>query len=462
LLRGVDVDDDMLRIREYEGRTLKTKASIRVAPVKLLAKPLHNQIVITEGENTILSCLVGGSVSGDNFFDQVSKTIKAVTGDADLGLHHLRHTKASLLLLRMLDNIISVELLSEELPWLASSLPSSEEAAILLGAAGQAGQGLKVVAALLGHLHETTTLHHYVHSLGIALYAHQRRRPAIPIPAAFRRRLPIGSTLYRYQQEFQSRGLSPEAMNRHLRDRIEERLQKNWSTSWANSSPKKVIRRITKPIRLARSITEISPFALEAHRLFEYFESLQTYVTSGEGTKPEGLDEVSMGLRQLALIRTGKRGSTEPRHALPFLGFDGTPLPQPLLAGLPVSYALSLIEWLLRLRSERQEDYPWLIDKWINASHARTGAMRLSKPGDLERARALAGGSGLDVVIAAIPETASRVRAGRERHFQMTLTCRPPSERREASEPKPGRRSAGAVRWVMTWVTTSSLGRGGQ
>ncbi len=462
LLRGVDVDEDVLRIREYEGRTLKTKASVRVAPMRLLAKPLRSEIVASDGDETVLDRLVGGPVSGDNFFDQVSKTIKAVTGDADLGLHHLRHTKASLLLLRMLDNIVSVEPLSEELPWLASSLPSSEEAAILLGSAGQAGQGLKVVAALLGHLHETTTLHHYIHSLGIALYAHQRLRPAIPMPGAFRHRLPIGSTLYRYQQEFESRGLSPEAMDRHLRNRIEERLQKNWGTSSANSSPKKVIRRITRPIRLASSITEISPFALEAHRLFEHFESLQTYVTSGEGTKPEGFDEVSMALRQLALIRTGKRGSTEPRHALPFLGFDGTPLPQPLLAGLPVFYALSLIEWLLRLRSERQRDYQWLIDKWINASHARTGAMRLSKPGDLERARALAGGSGIEVVIAAIPETASRVRAGRDRHFQMTLTCRPPSESREAGEPKPGRRSAGAVRWVMTWVVTSSSAKAGQ
>lgn len=452
LLRSADLHGDLLQIQEYEGRTLKTKASARVAPLGLLAPALQSQIFGGIDGNTVIESVVGESVAGYNFFDAVSKAMKAETGDGDLGLHHLRHSKASLLLLRMLDNVASMQALVHELPWLPSSLPDEDAARHLLGSAGQAGQGLKVIASLLGHLHETTTLHHYVHTLGIALYAHQLSQPQIPLPAAFRNRLAIGSTLYRYQQKHQAAGVPAEAINRLVRNDIEKRGQYGMRVATPNATTTPFMGRTVAPLCPAVLTLAHAGYERRAQEEFARFEAIEAFLLSGKGEAPQGADHAVMRLRELGAIPSGKRGVRSGRHPLPVLGRDGTRLPRSLLAGLPARYALALLAWLLRLKEVRPDDFEWLIDRWIHGSHARIGSMRLPTDADVRRAGQLPRDPDIEVVVGQVCETASRKREGTNPRYEMTLKFGARLGNQEDGKPKERWRAAGAVRWVMTWA----------
>lgn len=456
LLRSVDVDGDLMRIQEYEGRTLKTKASVRVVPLQLLAEAIRTHVEGRGQESKVLDALASSDVSGANFYDRVSKAMKEVTRDPDIGLHHLRHTKASLMLLRMLDNVVNLDALAAELPWLASSMPPRKDVEVLLGSAGQAGQGMKAISALLGHLHETTTLHHYVHSLCIAMHAHVLSRPRISLPAAFRRRLPMGSSLYRHQQTLEAAGLTPEGVDYLLRDIIEARLEKERGDATTGQTKGAVLRH-SRPMasRSTSANGEESPDDGVAR--ITYWEGLQRYLTEGEGAAPEGIDEIRAALGDLTTIPSGKKGVWSARHPMPLAGFDGTPLPAPLLAGLPVKYAIGLAGWLITLHRERREDFDWLTDRWRNASNPVSGAMNLNLAGDHERASALPSDESARIEITRIHQTKSRVRPDTKPRYQMTIKLggRAVLDPESGVEKRGGWRSAGAVRWVMTWVAVA-------
>lgn len=51
-------------------------------------------------------------------------------------------------------------------------MPSNRQLNTLVGNEGQVGQGIKAISRVLGHLHESTTLKHYVHILFTATYAY--------------------------------------------------------------------------------------------------------------------------------------------------------------------------------------------------------------------------------------------------------------------------------------------------
>lgn len=456
LLRQVDVDGELVRIREYEGRTLKTKASSRAVPLQLLCAELRARFHQRSTAGTLLGTLAGQSVSGTNFYDRVSKAMKEATGDPDVGLHHLRHSKASLMLLRMLGNVVPLDRLAIELPWLPASLPTEAEAETLLGSAGQAGQGMKAISALLGHLHETTTLHHYVHTLGIAMHAHALAQPPISLARAFHRRLSMGSSLYRHQQELEVLGHSPQVQTYRLRAKIEaheERAHRR-SIPVPRRTP---LLRSSLPLDKRPVILQGSPLQDAVIQLLDRWESLQKGFFHGTGSSPEVSLELRSRLRDLAAIGSGKVGSKRPRHPMPLLGDDGTPLPQPLLPGLPVKYAAALIAWLLRLHRDHFSDFEWLIDRWLHASHSISGAMRLSRPGDLERARGLSLDEAVRIEISTIHQTKSRARIDPKPRYQMTikLGAKAGVNPRGSGGKKEGWRSAGAVRWVMTWAAVA-------
>lgn len=456
LLRQVDLDAELIRIQEYEGRTLKTKASTRVVPVQLLAAELRARVERRSGESKVLESMAGGSVSGANFFDGVSKAMKEATGDPDLGLHHLRHTKASLMLLRLLDNVTPLDRLATVLPWLFASLPSRDEAGVLLGSAGQAGQGMKAVSALLGHLHETTTLHHYVHTLCIVMHAHILAQPRIPLPAAFRRRLPMGSSLYRHQQTLEASGLSAGEVDYRLRSIIEAHREKAADRAHPERQAPARVRR-SRPAVERPAVRAGSREQTEAIELLTRWESLQRYLDQREGPPPDDIENVQTHLRHLAAIPSGKVGAMRPRHPMPRAGFDGTPLPAPLLAGKPVRHAAALIAWLIRMHRDHRADFDWLMDRWRHASHSVSGAMRLTLAGDFERTMALLRNDAVRLKITEIHQTKSRIRNNAKPRYQMTIKL---GRSADASAPKGGEeeragRSAGAVRWVMTWAAVA-------
>ncbi|EQD63468.1 hypothetical protein B1B_07031, partial [mine drainage metagenome] len=56
------------------------------------------------------------------------------------------------------------------LPWMEGLKIGEARMQGLLGPEGDAGQGLRAVAALVGHSHPNTTIRHYTHVLCVALH----------------------------------------------------------------------------------------------------------------------------------------------------------------------------------------------------------------------------------------------------------------------------------------------------
>lgn len=93
--------------------------------------------------------IAGTPSEGADFFDAKAKAIKYGDEDVDLGPHHLRHTKANALLLKVLGNCVDIGLLARDFPWVAGVLPPDDELAALLRHGGQCGQGLQAISMLL-------------------------------------------------------------------------------------------------------------------------------------------------------------------------------------------------------------------------------------------------------------------------------------------------------------------------
>jgi hypothetical protein len=467
-LRFVDIEDEALRIREYGGHTLKTAASERALPTALLGAPAQRRIeqLRTAGTEKLLDAVAGLPVSGSRYYDPLAQSMKEVVGDPEVGLHHLRHTKASLLALRMLDNAVDLSRLDADLPWLESSLPPASDVQVLLGSAGQSGQGLKAIAALLGHLHETTTLQHYIHTLCVALHAHQLAQPRIELARAFQRRLPESKPyLYLVTREFVQSGKSEPERDRAVRDVIERRVERAKEPTPGLTVVRASLAKGSEGIERGNSESRARETLLErASSLMERFEELQRVFEGPDVALPDAEASIRDRLKEIASIPTGKRGSTARRHPMRVAGGAGIPTPAPLLPGRPVGYARRLIAHLIWLRENRRDEWDWLVDRWLHASHAATGAMRLSRPGDLERARQLdeelaakpAWGFGIRLRITEIQDTASRKRPQTKPRHQMTIDFERSTDDADDDMPKATRRRAGAVRWAMTWVAAAA------
>ena len=205
------------------------------------------------------------------------------------------------------------------------------------------------------------------------------------------------------------------------------------------------------------AVVDGSSFQDDAIDRITCWEGLQRYLGDGEGPPPEGIDDIRSGLRSVGMIPSGKIGVSSARHPMPRAGFDETPLPTPLLAGLPVRYATALTAWLIRLHRDHRSDYEWLMDRWLHASNAVSGAMRLTRPGDHERALALTRDQAVRIEITEIHLTKSRLRPSTKPRYQMTVKLGSEAglDPRGGEGGRRGRRSAGAVRWVMTWAVVA-------
>lgn len=222
-LRPLDIDEDMLRIRPYGEHQLKTLGSERVVPMNLLSQTIKKGLddIYKNKKDSIL-------ISDENsehrtFFAQISQILKKVTGDVDLSLHHLRHTFASAYTLKCLQTVVDFKALTIELPWLQTWMPSNEQFNTLVGNEGQVGQGIKAISRVLGHLHESTTLKHYIHILFLATYAYSMQQQQPNLHTAFFNRVMSRSNLFRH---FQAINQQNGNLNYELRDTIEKYVLK--------------------------------------------------------------------------------------------------------------------------------------------------------------------------------------------------------------------------------------------
>jgi hypothetical protein len=104
-----------------------------------------------------------------------------------------------------------------------------------------------------------------------------------------------------------------------------------------------------------------------------------------------------------------------------------------------------LCRWLEALRTGKEEDFRWLIGKWIDQSERERGRMTLADDSEIERARRLGDSTRVRVEVSQ-NAVALRDRGGNTKPVpRMRIKC-------VDDQGKPITRDTIAVRWVMTYV----------
>lgn len=183
-----------LVIRPHQERRLKTKNSQRLIPLYALLteEEFHRlerwRIRRVEQEAYSNSSEYLFAIPSKNFdsvpqelvFPILHSAMRSVTGDDKLRYHHLRHSFASLTLLRLMASTYSAPIsFFKKMPRQANEIKfSTEFREQLLPVQGPTRKYLYAVGRLLGHSGPDISLEHYIHILDILLY--QQMQLAFP------------------------------------------------------------------------------------------------------------------------------------------------------------------------------------------------------------------------------------------------------------------------------------------
>lgn len=438
--READHQSDLLWVRPYDDHGLKTAWARRGLPLAF-ASASTREWLECQVEKKRGGCLVDdeqGQGLDPAIYDQVNQAIKGVTGDRNLGLHHLRHTVASSLTLTLMAEGVCLDGLYLDMPWLAHLLIDRERMDGLLDGEPDGGQGLQVVSALLGHSHPTTTLRHYVHVMFVLLHAAQRRDDELDITRTLENRMASRSTAQRMataaRKSAAAAGASGDKafMARVIRDALETR------------DPAAIDHDDT-PIRIDLEVEEgtggsSEPVSAMIH--FGVLERCERALWEDDSAIPaDQLAQLRAGLVALGALPTGKRGSPERRH--PMARIETQPVPARIAAGQATRAADALCQWLEYLRVNAPADFGWLLAKWVHTCESERGRMRLDGDEEVERAQRFHASARVWLEVSVAPHTASRSSAtGGVR--RMRIRCGTQSG-------QPLRRDTGAVRWVMSY-----------
>lgn len=181
-LDDIQGDDELyLLIRPHKDRTLKTNNAKRV--FKLDQFLSENELVLLkswlkkrrdaydnkESNSPFLFCLTGSNtlfIDGDSVFPVIHSVMRAVCGDNYLRYHHLRHSFATLLLLKLMLNDKSSLSIFEAYPqtqeWIRNNEGLKKH---LFGTLTSTKKSLYALSMLMGHASPETTLEHYSHLL---------------------------------------------------------------------------------------------------------------------------------------------------------------------------------------------------------------------------------------------------------------------------------------------------------
>lgn len=441
-LRTVDAQQDACRVQAYGEHTLKTAWSNRLLPLSFAPPATQDWVdeAVHEGREQLIDADARQVVDPDSFYDALSQLIKAITRDKSMGSHHLRHTLVSRMVLSLLWEQAGLEAQCERFPWLKGLKVEAGQVSALLGTEGDAGQGLRALAGLVGHSHPNTTLRSYTHVLCVALRGVLDRHDTLDISHSFEHRVASRATWQRLYAKL-SIGIQADAMadmrrrSRAVRDRIERQV----GLDGIDVDPTPL------PVSDALGLDDSEPTAADAvtyYRIEEIHRSLHDhYDLAGS----EEVERSRRGLEKLALIRTGKRGGSQLRHVLDRV----THLPPDLRGGTAPGAATSLCRWLEHLRCHDEPTFRWLLSKWKYASEQERGRMRLSGDEEVERARSLY----------AMPEVRVTIKCASVSKRDRGKTTKPVARMRirclDKKDGRPLARDTTAVRWVMTHVVAA-------
>lgn len=444
-IREKDVQGDLIRVQPYGSHTLKTSWSERVLPAALtgLADLAWIETVRDQSEHQLLAHGIPREVNGHNFYDAVNKLVQRSAFDPGVHLHTVRHTTASRLLLSALSDSVNYDKITPQFPWLAEFLSSPTEMEVLFGGEGQSGHGLQAIAALMGHSHPLTTLRHYIHTTGIAFYAHLCGRPSPNLIRAFEFRLGSSRTMQRRIQAWRAatQGMEPEAAQAFVHRNVLAEAEALY--------PDAV--NVEEGTRTQTSGDQVSPQGgpePPAHDpegiSYERLARVEA-ILRGEAPNDIGLDvaRIEKALARIYAIRTGKRGNENKRH--PHVEMDLRWLPKQPAAKSPTLAAAVLCAWIEQLRVSDEDLLGWLLDRWLHDSEKEFGRIRVDADEDTRWQKLPS-----TPTIALVKECKvfkRRPGSGRRDRVQQwrRIRCRDPAGNTI-------RRDVLAVRWVMTWT----------
>ena len=434
-LRRLDHQQNLLRIQPYEKHQLKTASADRVLPLSLASSDIQQWLndATHVDKRYLLALDSTEQVGAENFFHPLNMMLKEACQDDSVGLHHFRHTVASRWMVALLKDSAGMRYLTADWPWLADWLIDDVYINNLLNNEVDGGQGLRVLSAMLGHLHPTTTLRHYIHSLCVCLFGALNKIDKLSITRSFERRVASRATIKRWATEaregaahIRNKKLQLQAENRTIRNHIERRYKQQGIS--VDERRLELFQSVSQDV----SITETH--GNNSWLTFQLIENIDLSLRSGTPlVETFLLEKVTRGLGRLAEIPSGKRGSSVMRHPLEPTP-SGALLPRQLAAGTAQKAARNLCFWLGILEQKEPETLFWLMQKWVHASDRERGRMLLSGKDEEEKAKALDGRGLVELPLERLGEAK-----------RMRIKCLD-------EKGKLIRRDTLAVRWVMSYV----------
>jgi integrase len=176
-LRRIDVDligTGRIHVRTYLGHTLKTNFSRRCLPVTPLLPQMEREWLAQAIEGLDPNDRIFPDHEHDTLSRDAIERLRSVAGDSSLKLHHLRHSFASFLALKLV-LARHPDWIGAFAPWLRTTAElslSQDLVGSLIKPCNAAGDFF-VVPRLLGHSSHQVSLTHYSHTLDIAAALYQ-------------------------------------------------------------------------------------------------------------------------------------------------------------------------------------------------------------------------------------------------------------------------------------------------
>lgn len=444
-IREMDLQGDLIRVQPYGVHTLKTSWSERVLPAALTAFADMGWIETVSGraEHQLLAHGIPHAVNGHNFYDAINKLAQRKASDPGVHLHTVRHTAASRLLLSTLSESVDYDKIMSQFPWLAEFLLSPPEMEVMSGGEGQSGHGLQAIAAMMGHSHPLTTLRHYIHTTGIAFYAHLCGRPVPDLTRAFEFRLCSSRTMQRRIQAWRAatKGMEPEAAQAFVHRNVLAEAE----TLCPGVVNVEEETRTEAPGDQASHQSASEPLVYDPQAISYERLAQAEAILRGESPNDIGLDvaRIEKALATIYAVRTGKRGDDKKRH--PHVEMDRKWLPKQPAAKSPTLAAAALCAWIEQLRTRDEGLLDWLLDRWLHDSEKEFGRIRVDADED---ARWQQFPSTPTVTLVKERKVFKRkAGSGRKDRVQWwrRIRCRYPAG-------SIIRHDVLAVRWVMTWT----------
>ena len=449
MLRSKDAMTDLCRVQPYGEFTLKTQSSERNLPYDFFDDELKQIIeqARRQSRTKIADPTRDREANGDNFFKEVAHAMQLVTEDPSIAPHHLRHTQASRMLISILRQLVNLDGIFDDMPWIEDLLFEDQQIKVLLGNELGGDHGLQAISAFIGHLHPSTTVRHYIHTLCILLYAFLKSQNPIDIEKAFERRISSRASRYRHQHT------AIEARN-HLEGLAETELGRRRGIGHriklVHHDFEKISDIIEKPIRVIAS----DPGSREV-QLLNRIEKIDGACRTGMYMSSENLVKIVEALWHIANIPSGKRGSSAKRHPLVLSPVTNIPLPDSLHSGLAAHNALALIRYVLLLNESYPDLHAWFIHKWLYATDAQQGLIRMNAK-DHDMLQRMPKAEGVTFKLEQASVTGSRQSTTMSKGVDR-LRIGFPNTSANSTRITINRRSAGAVRWVMTWMAALSI-----